>query len=425
MRKIILFVAIAVTALILAKIIYPKHDSRDVQFATVSEGSFEIRVNTIGVLDAERSYIVSSEVKGDKGKIIYIIEDGTMVKKGDVLIKLDPSPFEAETIRLSGEMKSREAVVESAVQLLEWEKSQAEGTIHNTEFNFKDADQEYSRYISYLKDLEELQKKGFNYPTEIVQAKKKAEQLHAKLEKTETDLEQAKKDAGFKIANATAMLNKAKSELQTTIIALEDAKSEMKKTVIPAPFSGIIVHYELFRDNQKRKPRVGDTVWQNQPLLYLPDISSMIVKTQVREIDLHRISKEQKAAIRVDAYPEVLFEGIVTSIGVLATDGIEGEKGEKYFQLSVAVKSEDKRLRPGMTARVYLLTDSVKNALIIPLQSVFDESGKKYCYVYNANNLKKTEVLPGRQNDDFIEILAGLKKGEKVSLVKPLPEEIK
>lgn len=416
---------VLVIVLIFVKFVMSKADIQDLPLETVSLRTFDIKVNTVGMLDAERAHMVSSTIKGDKGKIIYIIDDGTMVKAGDVLLRFDATPFEADVLRLTGELKSRNAVVEATTQVLEWEKSQAEGGVKNAEFNRQDAKQEYSRYMSYIKDLEDLGKRGFTYPNEISLAKKKADQLNAKLDKAETDVEQVLKEGVFKVAAAMAALNKAKSELETTKLALEDARSELDKTVVKAPFPGIVVLYELFRDNQKRKPRVGDTVWQNQPLLYLPDISSMIVKTQVREVDLHKISVGQKVAVKVDAYPDVLFEGQVISIGVLGNDGAEGGRSEKYFQLSIVVKGKDTRLRPGMTARVFILTDTVKDVLTIPLQAVYNENGRNYCFIYSGKKFRKAQVSLGRQNEDVAEILSGIKKGDRVSLVRPHQEEPK
>jgi HlyD family secretion protein len=423
-KKAIKWVMITAVAIILIGIIMrfvePGRTGANMQFATAGPVSFNITVNTIGTLDAERSHIVSSTIKGDKGKIVYIIDEGTFVKKGDILVKFDSAFFESEMQRLTGELHSREAAFEARKQVLEWEKSQAQGAIKTAEFDVNDAMQEYNRYISYISDMENLGKKGFEYPNEIYQAKKKAEQLLAKQQRFETALEQIKKESVFKIAAAAAEVTKAKNEVDTTQTALNDIRNQLGKSIVYAPFPGIVVHYESYRNNQKRKPRIGDVVWENQPLLYLPDISSMIVKTLVREVDLHKITKGQKASVQVDAYPKLALTGEVTSIGALASDSTDMAKGEKYFQVIVAIRNNDSvNLRPGMTARVNLLTDAARNVLSVPVQAVFSEGANKYCYVGKGPNAKKVQVEIGRQNEDYAEIIAGLKNGDTVSLIKP------
>jgi len=71
-----------------------------------------------------------------------------------------------------------------------------------------------------------------------------------------------------------------------------------------------------------------------------------------------------------------------------------------------------------MTARISVLTDRVVNALSVPIQTVFDEQGTKYCYRITGTTIEKVKVSPGRQNEDMVEILSGLQKGEKISLIR-------
>jgi HlyD family secretion protein len=433
--------------------------------------NFEIRVNTVGTLDAGRSHMVSSMVRGDKGQIIFLIEDGKKVEPGDVLIRLDPTPFEAEIKHLQDEVIGLEAAAESAVQLLAWEKNQAEQEIRSAEFNHRvaglelkklvegegplqlaqlkgemeKAKEEYGKFGAYLDDLDSLKKKGFNNPTELLQAKNKTADLQssfeianqkyisykdhvlpslvetgkAKVEKTDMELTQIRKGSVFKIAKAESGTKEAEGKLNAARTSLLQAHDELAKTAITAPFSGIAILYEAFRDGQNRKPRVGDSVWQNQPLLYLPDISSMVVQTQIREVDLYKVSVGKPCTIRVDAYPDALFDGEISLIGVLAARRFETGFGEKFFQLTVAVQTPDPRLRPGMTARISVLAETVTDALTIPVQAVFSDKSEKYCYKPGKNALEKVVITTGRQNEDFIEILSGLDRNDPVSLVRP------
>jgi HlyD family secretion protein len=161
----------------------------------------------------------------------------------------------------------------------------------------------------------------------------------------------------------------------------------------------------------------------NQPLLYLPDITALVVKAQIREIDLHKIALKQEGVIKVDAYPDALFKGQVSFIGALAMQRFKDQVGEKYFNLTIALKDEDLRLRPGMTARISILSERVENTLTVPIQAVFDERGRKYCYQFESRRFKKIFVSIGRQNDDKVEIVSGLEAGDRLSLVKLSPNE--
>lgn len=387
--------------------------------ATVRKETFEIRLQTVGVLDASRSFQVISALRGDRGKIIQIVEDGAKVDKGDIVLRFDPTPFEADILRLSGELKSREAVVEYAQQNLEVEKSQADKALNHAQFDLTAAQQELARYLGYIADLQALDKKGHDVKSEIVQAGRKAEQISAQLRKADGDLARLRKEVVYKIAQATAELNKARSEVATTRTALAQSQDELEKTTVRAPLAGFVVLNEIFQGNQKRKPRAGDTVWQGQAPLYLPDLSSLVVKTQLREEDLQKIKTGLAATVRVDAYPDARFEGEVGSVGVLAIDPAGTAMVGKHFQYTISLKRSDPRLRPGMTARVFIVADSARDVLTVPLAALFNESAGKTCYVYDGQKFVSRVVRAGRTNEDVAEILEGLKEGEKVALVKP------
>jgi HlyD family secretion protein len=443
---------------------------KDVHLADVCRRNFEIRINTIGVLDAARSYRVSSEIKGNKGKIIYLVEDGSWVEKDSVLVRFDPSPFEAEVLSLSGEVESQAAVVEAAEQALEWEKTQVERELKVAEFELKtahleltamvdgeiplqqaqleseleEARQNYQKYENFLSELEKLEKNVISNTTEIKQARNKILQLRklfeiahkkytcfndyvvpSKIENAKTrvyraqmELAQMKKGSVFKVARAAAAVEKARRELETAEEKLIQVQRELEKTVVRAPFPGIAILYESYRDNEKRKPRIGDPVWQNQPILYLPDVSSFIVKTKIREVDLHKVHRDQTATIQIDAYPSITFKGTILSIGALAEKS-EGLGREKYFQLKVLLEGQDTALRPGMTARISILGQKITDALSIPIQSIFSDGESKFCYKYTGHTYVKIPVEITAQNDDFVEIKSGLKVGDRVSLIKP------
>jgi HlyD family secretion protein len=453
------------------------HSTAEAQLVQVEKGDLDIQVQTVGVLDAARTHMVSSAIRGDKGKIIYLVDDGALVAKDDVLVRLDPTPFETEVHRLGGEVRSLTASVDSARQMLEWEKNQKEREIQTARFNLKvaklelhklvegegplqlaqykgeldKAKEELDRYQDYIVELGKLRDQGFGNPTEITLARQKVDQLRemydtarrrytsykehvlptsieaarAKADKAEMEIQQLEKGTDFKVARAQAVLAEVQGKLETAQTSLKQALDEMKKTTIKAPFGGIAILYETFRDGQKRKPRVGDLVWQNQPLLYLPDISTMIVNTQIREVDLHKVALGQPCAVRVDAFPDSLIRGKVTLIGMLAAERFEGGIGEKYFQLTVTLEGQNNRLRPGMTARITVDSEDATGILYVPVHAVFNDGAHTFCYrAVNNGKFREQAVVVGRQNEDAVEIVSGLEKGDRVSLLRPPPEQI-
>ncbi len=432
---------------------------------------FQISVQTVGVIHAAKSHMISSQVKGNEGKIIYLIGDGEHVAQGDILVRLDPSPFEEEVERQKSQVDSLNAAVEAALQLTEWEKNEAKQIITTAEYTLKVAKLDLERLINgdgplkltqytddmdkaggelkkfkaYATDLKALKQKGFDNPAEIIQAEEKVAQYNdqfiaakrryesfekyvlpsmiesarAKVQNSELSLQQTKQASVHKIAKAHATLQQVKGKLRSVETALKQAHKQLEKTIISAPFPGLVIHYETYRDGQMRKPREGDTVIMNQPLLYLPDISQMVIKGDVREVDLHKLALGLKASILVEAYPEKEFQGNLSFIGALATRRGNQMRGEKYFQVTFTLNGGDKRLRPGMTARVIVLSADLKQVLSVPSAAVFHDGEHSFCYQYKNKTFHKAPVKIGRQNEDFIEIVEGLDKGDTVSLVEP------
>lgn len=384
----------------------------------VRRTSFEVRVATVGHLDTAQAYHVVSGIRGDRGKIIKIVEDGAKVEKGDVLVQLDPTFFELEKQRLTGEIKSHEAMVEYASQMLKLAQSQAEKAVSNERMDQNDAKQEHERYQSYIAELQALKARGYEISSEITQAKRKSDQAFTKLQKSKVDVERVRKESAFKVAQAMADFNKIKGALETLIVSRNQISEEFEKTTLRAPTAGFAVLHETTTPGEPpHKLRVGDTVWQGQPILYLPDPSLMVVKSQVREVDLHKIGIGMKALVRVDAYPDTSLEGQVESIGTLAAES--SGSTDKNFQFTVKLRGNDPRLRPGMTSRVFILVGQAENVLSIPLTALFSEGGRNHCYVLNSGKLVSQAVGVGQMNDEMVEITSGLSEGDRVSLVKP------
>ena len=433
---------------------------------------FQVTVQTLGVLQAAHSYMVSSQIRGSGAKIIYLIGDGSRVTKGEVLVRFDPAPFEEAVEKLEAKVASLGAAVEAAKQMLAWKKSEVEQQIATADYNqrvaglelkrLKDGDgpltlaqyrdemdkaaMELKRYEGYLSDLERLRKEGFDNPAELERARENitvyrdkftsarrryesyrqyvlpslVEAARAKVENAELMVRQTRQAGAHLVARAAAGLQEVEGKLQGARAALKQARAELAKTEIRAPFDGLVILYETYRDGQLRKPREGDSVIVNQPILYLPDISTMEVKGRVREVDLHKIALDQEVTITLEAFPKATFPGRLSFIGALAARRSGQRSGEKYFQVSCSMDGSDPRLRPGMTARVVIHADRLVHVLSVPVQSVFREGDRAFVYLWTGNGWEERSVSPGRQNDYYVEILDGLQAGDRVALVRPL-----
>lgn len=443
-----------------------------VPIAFVIKQDLKVEIKTVGELEAARSMTIASSIKGDQGKIIDLIADGVYVHPGQILVRLDPTPFEEKLEKLRAQVKEQESYVTTLEQALEWESIQADhknrtagleveaAKLELDKIMYGDGPQETSRLKAamqkawlkydelnaYSNDLMELETQGFLNVVEVKQAQKKlAEEQEAyemakqqyesyvqhvypmQVKKAETSLKRAQvnqeetiKSGFYSIAKSKALLEQAKQILVDYFFQMREAEKELAQTEIIAPAPGMVVLREEYRASQKRKPRVGDILVKNQPLIDLPDLSSMVIKTRVREVDLFKVGIGKQASIEVDAYPQLSFQGTVTSIGVLALAEIGRASEEKYFEVRIALDESDSRLRPGMTMRATLHAQEAKDVLTIPLHSVFGDHKQTYCYVFGPRNIyEKREIILGISNEQWVEVKAGLQEGECLCLLNP------
>lgn len=443
-----------------------------VPIAFVLKQDVIVNIKTVGELEAARSMTIASSIKGDQGKIIDLIADGIYVQPGQVLVKLDPSPFEEKIEKLKSQIKDQRAHIHLHEQTLEWEKIQAENKNRIAQLEVESSQLELDKIISgdgpqeisrlklamqkawlkydelnaYSNDLIELESQGLLNTTEVKHAQKRlleeqeayeiAKQqyenyvdhlLPMQVKKAETYLKRAQvsqheisKLGEYQLSKSKDLIEQSKQLLDQYSFQFQEAKNELRQTEIVAPAPGMVVLREEYRSGQKRKPRIGDILIKNQPLIDLPDLSEMVVKTRVREVDLYKVGIGKPALIEVDAYPQLSFHGSVKSIGVLALNDIGRPSDEKYFEVRISLDQSASQLRPGMTTRITIFALEAKNVLTIPLHSVYEEQKQNYCYLCGPHNhYEKKKIDLGISNDQWVEIKSGLREGECICLLNP------
>jgi HlyD family secretion protein len=164
--------------------------------------------------------------------------------------------------------------------------------------------------------------------------------------------------------------------------------------------------------------------FEGQDLMYLPDISSMMVDTEISEVDLAKVKNQMPVEIRLDAYPDMVFKGEVTYIADLAKRKISRitgrPTGAKVFDVTIKVLDEDRRLKPGLTATLDIIVDRYGDVLAIPLEAIFlDDQDQTIAFVKNGGNIEIRRVTIVESNDRVAVVKEGLRESEEVLLGRP------
>lgn len=197
-------------------------------------------------------------------------------------------------------------------------------------------------------------------------------------------------------------------------------------STVEAPIEGILMCYIKNPDARNTNARfveVGDYVtglFQSQNPTYLmtvADLRKLIVRLKISEMDIFKLTEDKPVEVTVDALPDEEFPGVVSLISPQAE---RDSNGLKVFRVEVELKKNDKRLRPGMTARVDSLLEKKEDVLKLPLSGVFEQGPVMVAYLHVPEGKpKRIEIETGLRTETEIEIVSGLKEGDRVHKEKP------
>jgi macrolide-specific efflux system membrane fusion protein len=211
----------------------------------------------------------------------------------------------------------------------------------------------------------------------------------------------------------------ARARLKGAEVALETARDRLGYTSIEAPFDGTIIQRNV-QPGEVVIPGMTATV-EGRPQLVLADMSVLLVKTDLNQIDVARAKKGQTAEITLDALPGKKFTATVTRVAPAATT----VNGRDAFPIeaSLTASQDLSEIKPGMTADVRVLIEKRPKVLLLPIEAVITDKGKSIVHVRETAagkpRTREVEVKVGARNDREIEIKEGLSEGAEVTIKPP------
>ena len=374
-------------------VIGSKDKGTEIEIANVAASTIVETVSATGKIQPEIEVKISSEVSGEI--IALNVKEGQVVKKGDLLVKINPDLYTSSYNRTISNLSGTKA------------------GLNQSEASYKEAKANYDRNKS-------LYDKGI-------------------ISRADWD----KAVASFEVAKANKQ--NAYYNVQSASATVLEAKDNLGRTTIYAPADGTIsvLNVEL------GERVLGTQQMAGTEILRVANLNNMEVEVDVNENDIVKIKVGDKANVEVDAYLKKQFKGVVTSISNSASSTLTADQvtnfkvkvrilKESYQDLLEGKPSTYSPFRPGMTATVDIITNTKSNILTVPISSVVvksdtaavkeikvedpnDEkskpkSDKKFeCVFVKVGNKAKIRIIKtGIQDDTNIEVLSGLKKGDVV-----------
>ncbi|WP_370090506.1 efflux RND transporter periplasmic adaptor subunit [Ekhidna sp.] len=364
----------------------------------VEQGEFIVDITTSGSLDAKNSV----PIKGPQGirnyriwnlTIQHIIDEGTEVKKGQYVARLDPS-------ELTGKIKDAQLEVDQS-------QSQYTQTRLDTALTMRQARDELINLEYGVREKQlVLDQSQFEPPATIQKAE-------IDLEKAKRALAQAKENYEIKRQQNVAKMQEAAAELQGDKNELEGLQALQQDFTILAPEDGMLI-YE--RDWSGKPIKAGSQISAWDPTVAtLPDLSKMLSKTYVNEVDIRKVKAGQPVDIGFDAFPDKKLKGRVIKVANVGEQRPNSDA--KVFEVEIEVFGTDPLLKPGMTTSNKIITKALDSAIYVPLESLHSQYDSiTYVFKKQGGSTIKQEVMLGDANSEYVHIVAGLEPNDRVYL---------
>ncbi|HEV3343146.1 MAG TPA: efflux RND transporter periplasmic adaptor subunit [Pirellulales bacterium] len=399
-------------------------------------GAFVHDVVERGEVESSANVDVVCEVQSQNAEGVRIIEiasEGTLVKTGDFLVKLDDAVLRTDRAKQLIDVNTSEAALAEAQNNLEAlriaKREYEEGTFKQEDAKLESellvAEENIRRAESCLKYSRKMLARGY-----IDRAKFEADEFAVAKYGKELEVAQIKlevlrnftkvktlKEHETKIKTAETKVNSERAKNEVEREKLARIEKQLEKCTIKAPIDGQVVYAEMerWRSNGDSAIRPGTRVREQQVIIRLPDPKKMQVKARISEARVDRVKADMSVKVELDALPGLVLHGRVKKVNPYPSSDNWFNSNVKEYATFVEIDDPPEALRPGMSAHVSIRVQTLPDALQVPVQAVVERSDKFYCLVRDTQGkLSAREVLIGSTNEKFLVIREGLSEGQEV-----------
>lgn len=373
-RKIVIGVGVGVVALAVLVSLRRGPQATPVQLAKVGREDLQAKVTANGKVQAQKKVDISATIPG---QVVHLaVKEGDRVKKGQFLLQLDPVGARAAAVGS-----------ESSMQALQRELESSRATRDQARADFERAQRNHQGGIIPDADLDK---------------------------------------ARTALATAEAGVQATERRVAQARASLDSAQDMLSKTTIRAPMDGTVTAKRI------EEGEVAVIGVQNQPgtvLLTISDMSVVEAEMEVDEASIPSVKLGLEARVRVDAYPNQTFDGVVTEVGHSPIVKTTGANEAIKFKVKVQIRNPPEGIKPGLSVQADILTGFRAQALVIPIQAlvvrdVEKKPGEKPApgapreeegvYLFDSGKVGFQKLKTGLLGETNLEVVEGLKGGETI-----------
>ncbi|MDD3080265.1 MAG: efflux RND transporter periplasmic adaptor subunit [Paludibacter sp.] len=367
----------------------------------MEKSNFEDVVKIEGYVEPLNSFSVACPRYVD-GTISYIIQDGIMVHTGDTVCILEDNSIMEDFNEIKTQLENAE---------MELVKTQADQAL---QLSLMEAQVKNNEAETQIANLDSLQLK-YNSPTQ------------RKIKELELQKALIEKNKLQKKLKSLATIQKSdirRKELQIERLKnrLETAQKRIDDMTMTSPTDGMVIRANFYATGKKLQ--VGDGVWSNMPLVYIPVNNKMKVKINASEANFKRINENDTVEYLFDAMPGNYARGAIIKKSPVGRP-VQNNSKVKIFDIEASVDSCKTIPDPGFTCNCKIILKRVKDTIVIPQVALYEKDSMKVVYVVHPKKFEMRQVETGLSSPETVIITKGLKAGEEITLTKPDKEFIK
>jgi multidrug efflux pump subunit AcrA (membrane-fusion protein) len=368
---------------------------------TVSNADFNQILKIDGFVEPVKSTTLFCP-SGIEGNIIFLLEDGTRVEQGDTVCILEAKELETSYNQMLIDMETERASLNKIRADLDMQYALLEAQVRNNEADTK---------IAHLDSFQ------IEYATP---SQKRIKELE--LEKV--SIEKIKFEKKLKALGVIQQSDIKKAELK--ILRMETRAGSMKERleslIIKAPQNGLVTRTMNFITGNKNQ--MGDVVWDNMPIVMIPEMADMKVSIAASERDFKSLNVNDSVYYGFDAMPGNVGWGKILKKSPVGKPVKEKSK-VKVFEVEASIDSVLEMPDPGFSVVCNIVQKTVKDTLVIPQVAVFEVDSMKFVYVKRGKQYEMRQIQTSLSFPKEAVISAGLKRGEVISLSKPDLSKVK
>ncbi len=445
---------------------------------TLKKGDLVLGITQPGTVSAKKKHRVVPQANV-RSTIVWIIEENARVKKGDVVVKLDPTDLENRILDGKIELENLEKEQELALETQKLEESTQAANMKAAEDRVSKADDALRKYLRFERrqKRDSLDLNISNSQSKLDDAKETYRNYKAN---PETDTDEDKQKAYKKnLANAQSSIDSAENELENNEssrrlwkmyddpsklkalynevdqadlnmekvkVAIQSSRARTNRSLhnytrrirrvrenlaqnekflrmmtLYAPADGIVIYGNPDRPHSNPDIKPGMEVWRGMILMTIPEMSDMVVNLDLPEQYRSKVKVGDRVIVTPDSMPSVKFHGTVDVIPTLPVNIIFWDStSPKVYKSRIRFDKQSELLVNGMSVQIEVITNTIKDTLFIPVEAIFEDKERFYVYKQTpGGGNTEVDVKIGESNDRFVQILDGLKEDDVIYLYRP------